>query len=215
MFQFFLLNENLPFSIALAVMLGISILEILSVIGGVGLSHLLDNLLHHPHIDFDHDIGDVHHDLPLFTKFLGWIRYGHVPILVVFISFLTVFSILGFTEQLLANNILHKVFSWKIAIWPPLFLSIPFVRSISLILGQYCFKDESTAISTDTFVGKTAVVTIGTARQGFPTEAKLIDQFQQTHYLMVEPINDDSIPTGSRVFIVEKRNHIFLVRKDS
>lgn len=215
MMQFFLLNENIPFSISLAVMLGISILEILSVLAGVGLSHFLDNLLHHPHLEINihHDV-DVHDDLPLFTRFLGWIRYGHVPILVVFISFLAAFSILGFVEQTIAKNV-YKVLSWQIAIWPPLFLSIPFVRSISLILGRCCFKDETTAVSTDSFIGKFAIITVGTARQGFPTEAKLIDQYKQTHYLLVEPIDSSSLKTGTKVLLVEKKNHIFLVRKDS
>jgi len=221
---FFVLNENTPFAITLAIMLGIVIIELVTTTLGFGLSHILDNFLH---VDFnlDHDVSfdghsgieGAHHDfhsdhLPLFTKFIGWIRFKHVPILVVFVTFLTLFSIVGYTEQLIAFN-LNMLLPWYIAIWPALFISIPLVRTISYLLGTYVIKDETTAVSSSSFLNKTAVITIGTARVGYPAQAKLTDKYGQAHYIMIEPKDkNDSFPMGTKLEIIDrdkKANHLF------
>jgi hypothetical protein len=221
-FSFLVAKENLPFAVALTVMLFISLIEFLTTIMGMGLSHILDNILHfHPEtFDISHDIHhDISHDtdahdfVPVFTKFLGWIRYGHIPLLIVFITFLMFFSIIGFVEQLIASRISDLLPSY-IAIWPALFITIPLVRISSLLLGKFLIKDETTSVSLNTFIGKKAIITIGIACKDKPAEAKLVDEFKQTHYVMVEPIDNVTFSSGTEVLIIEKKaDHLFLVKQ--
>lgn len=225
-FSFLIVKENLPFAISLTIMLFISLIEFVTTIMGMGLSHILDNILHfHPEtFDISHDIGhDISHDhdfdhdsdtLPIFTKFLGWIRYNHVPLLIVFISFLTFFSITGLIEQFIISKVINKLLPWYIAIWPALFITLPLVRTSSYLLGKFLIKDETTSVSANTFIGKNAIITIGIASKNNPAEAKLVDEFNQTHYVMVEPIDDVTFSSGTKVHIIEKKaDHLFLVKQ--
>ncbi|NQZ41492.1 OB-fold-containig protein [Moritella sp.] len=59
--------------------------------------------------------------------------------------------------------------------------------------------------------GKAAKITIGTASSGNPAEALLLDDFNQKHYIMVEPeFEKEYLPKGTEVVIVEKLNGTWL-----
>ena len=73
-------------------------------------------------------------------------------------------------------------------------------------------QNETYAVSSSDFLGKVAVITLGTARAGMPAEAKLHDAHGNTHYVRVEPLRpDDSFPTGTAVLLKTRENSVYKV----
>ena len=71
-------------------------------------------------------------------------------------------------------------------------------------------RDETSAISTDSFIGHTATITLGTAKTGSAAQGKFKDKYGTSHYLMLEPDNQtDEFPQGSSVLIVRKAGAVF------
>src|SRR5690348_5116603 len=111
MISFLTATENLPFTTALGVMLVLGFMEAVFTLRGFGFSHLFDNLhldggngAAAPDLDLDGSSLEVHHgfDLekaaPVF-RLLDWLHVGKVPIMVVFVVFLTVFGLVGLSLQ--------------------------------------------------------------------------------------------------------------------
>ena len=71
-------------------------------------------------------------------------------------------------------------------------------------------KDETSAVSHNSFIGRVATVVIGTAKQGEPAQAKLLDQFGRTHYVMVEPdIQGEELTAPTAVLLVSLEGSVF------
>jgi hypothetical protein len=71
-------------------------------------------------------------------------------------------------------------------------------------------RDETESVSSDSFLGLEAQITVGTARTGRPAEARVRDKWGKTHYVMVEPDNAGSeFATGQNVLLIGRRDHIF------
>jgi hypothetical protein len=66
-------------------------------------------------------------------------------------------------------------------------------------------RDETTAVSEDSLVGRVAVITLGVASSAAPAEGRVRDEHGQTHYVMVEPdIAGESFSAGSEVLLVKR-----------
>jgi hypothetical protein len=66
-------------------------------------------------------------------------------------------------------------------------------------------KDESSAVSMDSMVGRIATVVGGTARLGFPAQAKATSEKGQTLYVMVEPDGAEiTFAAGAPVLLVKR-----------
>ena len=90
------------------------------------------------------------------------------------------------------------------------FISLPFVRMFGGLLARIIPKDETDAVSEDSFIGRTATITLGRASKGSPTRAKLTDHHGTTHYIMVEPdIDDEIFEQGSSVLLVSRVGAVF------
>ncbi len=189
MLEMMLASENIAFSVALVLMLMIALLEGAGMLFGLGVSSLLESLL--PESDFSPhtEVGQLDADSAL-SRFLGWLRIGQVPLLMLLMVFLLCFSLLG----LIAQNILHELFGWLAPGWiaVPLvtLLSLPLVRLIGGLLQWAMPKDETTAVTPESLIGRVAIITLGTATYRFPAEAKVKDQHGYSHYIQLEP--DDS-----------------------
>ncbi|MCW5210844.1 DUF1449 family protein, partial [Desulfobulbus sp. N3] len=159
---------NLPFSVSLAVMIAFVLLEAISLSFGAGLSDIIDALL--PDLDLDVDLPDS--SLSTFTQILSWFRVGEVPLLMLFLVALTTFGISGLLLQSLVQMVTGTLLPPLIAIVPACFCAIPFIRVISELLNRYMPKDETTAVSEDSLIGRSAIILAGTATQGKPVQAK-------------------------------------------
>ena len=211
MLEFLAAPQNLPFTVALCVMLGIAILEGVGTLLGAGLSSLLDSLV--GEIDFDVDAdADVDADVHgpghvgggLFTGLLGWLRFGRVPVLVLLVIFLVAFGLAGLVLQ----GVLHGATGWLLpasVAWLPAFAAaLPTVRGLGGLVARVMPKEETSAVSRQSFVGRIAVIVLGTSRRGEPAQARLRDQHGRTHYIMVEPQEDrDEFEAGTQVLLVQ------------
>ena len=208
MIAFLLSNQNMPFAIALALMLAIAILEGVTTLIGAGLSDLLDSML--PDMDIDADIDADIHAPGLFTKLLSWLRVGEVPVLMLVIVFLTAFGLIGLFCQSMSLRILGHMLPAALASVPALMVAFPVVRICGGILGRIIPKDETESVSEESFVGRVAVITLGRAEPGKPAQARLSDQHGQAHYIMVEPDVDSArLEQGTTVLIVSHEGAVF------
>jgi len=208
MILLFFSSDLFPFTLSVLIMFFIAAIEGVGLLLGAGFSHVLDSLF--PGIDVDVDLPDDFNSPDFFTRILSWLRIGKVPVLVLILIFLTVFGLSGILIQIVSNQLWsHYVSSWIAAI-PSLVLAVIVVRMSACLLEKIIPEDETEAVSSKTFIGKVATITLGTARKGKPAQAKLLDSFGKTHYIMVEPDNErDDFSQGVDVLIVEKNGSFF------
>ena len=219
MIQFILADQNLPFAVALTLMLLIALLEGVMTILGMGLSSLLDSLMPEMDIDMDVDIdADLDADIdgadfqassPL-TRVLSWLRIGQVPVLVLLVIFLTAFGLLGLGIQSAATRISGYFLPVLPAMAGALALALPLVRLLGGLLARIMPKDETEAVAEKSFIGLVAVITTGKARSGSPAQGRLNDRYGQSHYVMIEPDEaQDEFPQGTQVLLVSRQGATF------
>ncbi len=217
MIEFIAAGENLPFTVALGLMAAIGLLEGVAALIGLGISGVLDSMLPDvdlPDIDADADF-DLHAGSGL-TKLLGWLHVGRVPVLVLMIIFLTSFGLCGLALQWFASNTIGFLLPALVASIPSFLAALPCVRVAGGLLAKVIPKDETSAVSEDSFVGRVATLTLGTARRSEPAQAKLRDQFGQTHYVMVEPDEtEEEFEAGTQVLLVKRSGSIFQAIKNT
>ncbi|MCK9605755.1 MAG: YqiJ family protein [Methylomonas sp.] len=190
--ELLLAPQSLPFTAALVLLLLIGIVETVAVLSGLTLSSWLDVLF----ADSLQGAAD---------SWLGWLHVGRVPVLVLLVSWLTAFSIIGMSFNTLAYSLfglyLYPLFSVPTA----LVCSIPLVRLIGAGLIKVLPKDETSAVLLETLVGRTAVVINGTARAHYPAEAKTKNEQGQTFYVRVEPEQDSQTFTAGQSVLLIKQ----------
>jgi membrane protein implicated in regulation of membrane protease activity len=178
---------NLPFSVALLVMLMIGAVEALGL--GASAVHL-----------------DVHADLDGGGDLLGWLGVGRVPQLMLLVVFLALFGLAGLAIQQFAGPL-----SLWIAVPGAVAAALPLTGLGARGLARIMPGDETTAVSLDDLVGRRGTITIGTARRGSPAQARVADVHGQVHYVMVEPYDDDhSIGQGETVRLDRRDGNIFI-----
>lgn len=216
MIEFLLHPANSPFVIALAVMLVFTVLEIISASLGMGLSEMVDSIL--PEFDADVDVDvDVDAVAPegnfnSLVKLLAWFRVGEVPVVMLFIIFLTGFGLSGLMAQYVSVSLVGTYVPALLASGVGIIASIPVVRFCGGLLGKYMPKDETYVVSEKSFYGMIATVTLGTAEVGKPAQAKIRDKHGQTHYILVEPDKPgESFATGKKAIIVSQVGAIYKV----
>jgi hypothetical protein len=211
MLGFILAPPNLPFAVALALMLLIALLEGVTTTVGMGLSGILDSMMPDmdADIDLDVDAADFHASGPL-TKMLSWLRIGQVPALVLLVIFLTAFGLLGLGVQSLAGRLTGHMLPALPASGVAFVLALPLVRMFGGILARVMPKDETEAVSEKSFVGMVAVVTTGRAKMGNPAQGKLTDRYGQAHYVMIEPDEaGEEFLQGAEVLLVSQHGATF------
>ncbi|MEM9840697.1 MAG: YqiJ family protein [Pseudomonadota bacterium] len=212
-----------PFSAALLLMLLLVAAEVVGVLIGFMPSAAIDNAL--PDFDADLDVdldanaGPFDADAPQIgdtpgglSRFLGWLSVGKVPVLVLLMAFLAAFGLIGIFGQAAlvetAGFPLPMFVSVPLAIFSALYPTRWLGRGIAKVLP----KETTEATSSESFIGRVATVTTGTARRGLPAEAKLTDSFGQAHYLRVEPDNDDETFTqGADVLVTGRARSVYRV----
>lgn len=193
--MFLLETQNIPFTTALCLMLFLALLEGVLLLIGAGLSDLLDSLIP------DIDTVDLDATGPV-TRLLGWVRIGKVPTLLILVVFLTSFGLLGLALQAAVGYALPSYLPAWVASVITFFVSLPVVRVISGWLGNSIAKEETESISRESFIGRVATITLGVASPGNPAEAKFTDQFGTTHYVMIEPDEQETFKQGEALLIV-------------
>jgi len=158
---------NLVFVCALVLMLLIGAVQVLGLAGDVDAD--LD-----AHIDADADL-------------LGWLGIGRLPLLMLLVVFLGLFSAVGLLSQQLAHDLAGGYQSGWLAVPAAFALALPLTGLAAHGLARVLPRDETSAIELDTLTGRTARIVIGRATPGSPARARVEDRFGQAHYVMVEP----------------------------
>jgi len=194
----------LPFTVALLVLLIIAVFEGIGALFGAGLSDIIGSLF--PNADFAVDIEGADLDSHgAFGRVLSWLRIGQVPILVLIIVFLVGFGLSGLIIQKFLLTTFGFMLPAPIASLPALVVALPVVRIFGGTLNKIIPKDETSAVSTHTFIGRIATITLGESRKGSPAEGKVCDRFGKFHYIMIEPDNEpDVFPQGQEVLLVRQ-----------
>ena len=144
------------------------------------------------------------------SKLLGWLQVGRVPLLALLVAFLTVFGLSGLLVQAFARGLVGFPLPSLLAVVPAFLIALPGTRVAGRVMARMIPKDETSAVSRKTFIGRVATITLGTAARGQPAEARLTDEYGQNHYVRVEP--DDKSETfakGEQVLLVSRRASVF------
>ena len=204
MIGFILESPNMPFTVALAIMIMIAVLEGATTMIGIGLSNMFETFM--PYFDLDADLDGPDASSPgALTKILGWLRIGQVPFLIILVAFLTVFGLTGLILQSFILEFTGRLLPGLAASGASLAVSLPLVRMLTGVIARIMPKDETEAVSEKSFIGRVAVITLGKAAKGKPAQAKLKDKFGTTHYIMVAPdLEDETFQQGDPVLIVRQ-----------
>jgi membrane protein implicated in regulation of membrane protease activity len=213
MLDFITAGANLPFTLALAMMLVLATLELLGFLFGLSASGFLDGWF-----DFDH--GEVDGSelvtVSLVDKFMGWLHFGKVPVLILLAVFLVSFGMAGYLVQGTLWAFTGWLLPWWIAAPAVLPLTLPCIRVFGGVLAKVLPKDETQSVSQSGLVGRMATIVLGTARQGSPAQAKVRDQHGQTHYVMLEPDEDGaSFQAGDSVLLISHQGAIYRAIRDN
>ena len=141
------------------------------------------------------------------TKEIGFVRtgFGGVPLLMLLVVFLAAFGLIGLAVQQAFGPYSPGLASAVAAAG-----ALPATGIGARGLARIMPRDETTAVSLDTLVGKRGTITIGTARRGSPAQARVKDVHGQPHYVMVEPHDEaHTLAEGETVLLIRRDGHIF------
>ena len=205
--------DAFPFTLALGGILLILAIELLGMLAGASVSGLVDDALPDldtgidTDVDFDADI-DGAFDGSFAEKALAWLSFGKVPALVLVILFLLGFGVSGLVIQALDAEWLGDLVSAGIVAIPATVAGVFSMRLFGGALGHLIPKEETAAVSRDSFVGRLGTISQGVARAGLPAQMRLTDEHGTTHYLMVEPDDaGETYATGTPVLVVSIDGH--------
>lgn len=185
--------ETWPFGVAFALIVGIALIEGLGMLVSLSPSNWLDDLL--PDIDGDTGLDRV----------LGWLYIGKVPSLVLLVLFLTGYAIFGYSLQKVAHGLLGGYLPVWLAGLVAVAPGMATVRSLGALIAHIIPRDETSAVSEMSLIGRHGIVSAGSARRGLAAQARVRDAHGRTHYLMVEPDLDDEVfDEGAQILIVRK-----------
>jgi len=202
--------NNLPFLVAYLFMaiFGVFVL----VTGGLG-----DHGDADVDVDMDADVsleGDLNHDgvVSALEHGLGFLGFGKAPLMMLLVSFAWAFGSAGLVTQWTAWSTSRTLYPTPLAvaicIVPALLIHAGLARGISYFTN----REDSSAVNSRTFLGKTATILVGETTKGRPTQAKFKDPHGQTHYVLVEPHREgDTFAPNDEVILVAQRGNLFEV----
>lgn len=206
MWELFTHPSNIIFSISLSLMLMFAALECVLLFLGGGSQGILEQFLpddpQQPELNFEHDQS-------LFSKVFNWLYLGRLPLFIWLIIFLTTYGLSGLIIQGIFEHFSGQLFNPWIISPACLFLCMPLVRYSAMFAEKILPKDETTAIHSEELVGRIATIILGDAKINSPAQAKVQDQHGQTHYVLVEPEQDEILNQGQQVVLTQKTKNGF------
>lgn len=189
--------HNLPFAVALFFMVLLAIVQLI----GLG-----DVFGADADVDFDADFdGDAAIQPGAIDGLFTLLGLGRVPLTIWLAMFLLMFAGTGVALQSFAADLagapLHRWLAALIAGG----VALPATGVLARPLGAIIPQDETTAVRTESLLGRRATITDGVARAGSPARARVRDMHGQAHHVMVEPHDEASeLPAGEEVLLVRR-----------
>jgi Protein of unknown function (DUF1449) len=186
-------DQNLPFGIGFALIVGIALVEGVGMLVSFSPSNLLDDLV--PDINGDSGLDRV----------LGWLHLGKVPALVILLLFLTGYTVFGYGLQMVSLGLLGHYLPASVAGLLAVPSGLATVRGLGALIAHIIPRDETSSVSEQTLLGRVGVIVAGAAKRGLAAQARVKDTYGRSHYLMVEPdLDDEILDEGTNVLIVRK-----------
>ncbi len=205
MWDFLFQTHQFPFTAAMLLVLLIGLTQVIGLLAGVDLFSILEDVL---------PVGDGGMDgvesVGFFHAVFGWLELRKVPLLVSIVIFLSAFGAVGLAlQQILQGSIGYSLHS-LVAV-PVVALAAVFPTRLGNRVVARIFPRETTyAVSSETFIGLVATITIGTATYERAAEARLKGPLGRTHYIMVyADIEGASFAQGEQVLLVGRRGSEF------
>lgn len=187
--------QTWPFTVATFLLLLIAIVEGIAMLVGASFSQSLQQWLPDPG---EGAAGP-------FDKLLGWLSFGRVPLLVLMVLFLAGFALTGFALNLIVRQLLGVWVPTLIAVVVAFVITVPMVRLLGTGLARLIPQDQTFAVSFESLVGRVATIVNGTARPGYPAQAKVANEHGQTLYVIVEPEAEGmTFQNGERVLLTRQ-----------
>ncbi len=185
MWGFLTAGGNVPFVAALLLMILVGAVELLGLGGALA-------------GDADSDLVDW--DNP---SVLSWLNIGRLPLLMLIVVFLFSFGMIGVIGQ----RLLHAMAGLYAPVWISaplgLLVALPVTRTFGRWVARIMPRDETTAVSRDSLVGRVAAIVTGEASHGSAAQARVRDEHGQVHYVMVEPDDEGEVfAQGDSVILV-------------
>lgn len=191
--------HNLPFAAALLLMLLLAVFQLVSF-GGFELD---------PDGDIDLD-ADPNAEANTAGGLLSLLGIGRLPFTIWLVLFLLIFAGVGVSIQALAESLTGGPLHTLLAAVLAALASLPLTGGLTRPLGRILPRDESTAVSLDSLVGRRGAITTGVARAQSPARARVADRFGHPHFVMVVPHGDaDELREGDEVLLVRREDDLF------
>jgi membrane protein implicated in regulation of membrane protease activity len=203
-----------PFVIAGLVLVGLCLIETVSLVFGHSLSGAVDHLLGLDHADADvhahvphGSVVDLHAEVPhgnLFGSFYDWLNAGRVPLLILLMAALGVFSVVGLAIQIVAMHVAAPL-PTPGAVLLAFLGVIPTTRGVSRLLARFLPRDETYAVDEEALIGRTGVVTLGPVDWDSAGRAKVMDAHGNAHFPRVLAARENlTIAQGTSVLVVDR-----------
>jgi hypothetical protein len=194
-----------PFAVAAAIVVALGAVEVLTSLVGFSISHYVGKDVH---LGGESDGGDGSDGG--IAGLMLWINAGRVPLLILIMLALGLFSIAGFLLQGIAHSAGLQVPAWIAAI-AAIAAAIPAVRVTSRGISRIIPRDETYAVDEADFVGHVAVVTVGPLDQGLPGRVRLKDVFGNWHSVAARASPDSqALAVGASVLLVDRDTKGFI-----
>ena len=203
-FEHFLAPDVRPFAIAAVMIVLVGGVETISMLIGFSISESVGSAF-----NFDgHDLnGNADHGL---INAISWINVGGVPLLILILLVLGLFSIAGFLIQDIAravNGPLPTIVAAPVA----LVVALPFVRASSRFVAKIIPRDESYAVDLGDLVGRVGEVVIGPLDQGLPGRVRVKDIHGNLHFVAASAAPSSlPLPQGASVLLVVRDGTRFI-----
>ncbi|NIA72208.1 YqiJ family protein [Pelagibius litoralis] len=211
---FFFADQNSPFLATAVITLVIAAVEILSVLLGLGLSDLVDDVLPDigPGTSADIDAETPEAEGTILGDALSWLNVGRVPFLVLLLTFLTVFTVGGYALQMLVGGTLGFYLPSLLAAPAALAAAIPVTRWTSRGLGRVVPREETYATGNEDLIGRIATISLGPVTRRAAGKAKVADQHGNLHFVRVRAANrGETFQTDAAVLLVGHKRSLFEV----
>ena len=183
--------QCLPFVVALGLVVALTVLQaVLLSMGGT--------------LELDSD-ADLDADIDTDGGVLHWLGLGELPLSLWLIVASLSFGAIGLLLQLAMRSITGSLLNATTAslIASPVALVVSGLCSRALV--KVLPREESEAVSHESFVGCEGVITTGMARLGRPAEARVRDKYGRAHYVMVEPQDEaQQFASGASVLLLKR-----------
>jgi hypothetical protein len=197
--DFLLSDSNLPFAVALAVLM------LLAVVQVIGLGDLLGDADADVDLDADADGG-----VDIGGGLASVIGFGRLPLLVWLSLLLAVFALLGFGGQQAMLGFTGDTMPALPAAGLAGLAALPLTGALSRPLARILPRDETTAVGLESLIAKRGHIEIGRATRGSPARAAVGDRFGTIHHVMVEPNEaGEVLESGAEVLLVRREGELF------